>query len=40
MDYDKLVNDIVERVHISYDDYVEYQKSEDLDVEPFESMAE
>ena len=40
MDYDKLVNDIVERVHTSYDDYVEYQKSEDLDVEPFESMAE
>lgn len=40
MDYDELVNDIVERVHTSYDDYVEYQKSEDLDVEPFESMAE
>ena len=40
MDYDALVNDIVERVHTSYDNYAEYQKSEGLDVEPFESMAE
>lgn len=28
MDYDELVNDIVKGVHASYEDYVEYQKSE------------
>lgn len=40
MDYDELVNDIVKQVHLRYEDYVDYQKSEGLDVEPFEEMAE
>ena len=40
MDYDELVNDIVKQVRVRYEDYVNYQKSEGLDVEPFESMAE
>lgn len=40
MDYDELVNDIVKQVHVRYEDYVDYQKSEGLDVEPFEEMAE
>ena len=40
MDYDELVNDIVKQVHVRYEDYVDYQKSEGLDVEPFEAMAE
>lgn len=40
MDYDELVNDIVEQVYVRYEDYVEYQELEGLDVEPFESMAE
>ena len=40
MDYDELVRDIVKQVHVRYEDYVEYQKSEGLDVEPFEAMAE
>lgn len=40
MDYDELVNDIVKGVHARYEDYVEYQKSENLDVEPFEEVAE
>lgn len=40
MDYDKLVNDIVKRVCVRYEDYVDYQKSEGLDIEPFEAMAE
>lgn len=40
MDYDELVDDIVKQVHARYDNYVDYQKSEGLDVEPFEAMAE
>lgn len=40
MDYDELVSDIVKQVHVRYEDYVDYQKSEGLDVEPFEAMAE
>lgn len=40
MDYDELVNDIVKQVHVRYGDYVDYQKSEGLDIEPFEEMAE
>lgn len=40
MDYDELVSDIVKQVHVRYEDYVDYQKSEGLDVEPFEEMAE
>ena len=40
MDYDELVSDIVKQVHVRYEDYVDYQKSEGLDVEPFDSMAE
>lgn len=40
MDYDELVSDIVRQVHVRYEDYVDYQKSEGLDVEPFEAMAE
>lgn len=40
MDYDELVNDIVKQVHVRYDDYVEYQKSEGLDVKSFSEMAE
>ena len=40
MDYDELVNDIVKQVHVRYEDYVDYQKSEGLDVEPFDAMAE
>ena len=40
MDYDELVADIVKQVHASYKDYVEYQESEDLDVEPFDDVAE
>lgn len=35
MDYDELVDDIVKQVHARYEDYVEYQESENLDVEPF-----
>lgn len=30
MDYDELVNDIVKQVHVRYEDYVDYQKSEGL----------
>lgn len=40
MDYDELVRDIVKQVHVRYEDYVDYQKSEGLDVEPFEAIAE
>lgn len=40
MEYDKLVADIVKQVHICYKDYVEYQESEGLTVEPFEEIAE
>lgn len=40
MDYDELVRDIVKQVHVRYEDYVDYQKSEGLDVEPFDAMAE
>lgn len=40
MDYDELVADIVKQVHARYDDYVDYQKSQGLDVEPFDIMAE
>lgn len=40
MDYDELVRDIVEQVRVRYEDYVDYQKSEGLDVEPFNAMAE
>ena len=40
MDYEKLVADIVERVHDRYKYHVEYQESENLDVEPFEEVAE
>lgn len=40
MDYDELVSDIVKQVHVRYEDYVDYQKLEGLDVEPFEAMAE
>lgn len=40
MDYDELVNDIVKQAHVRYEDYVDYQKSEGLDVEPFDAMAE
>ena len=40
MDYDELVADIVKQVHVRYKDYVEYQESENLDVESFEEVAE
>lgn len=40
MDYDELVRDIVKQVHVRYEDYVDYQKSEGLDVKPFEAIAE
>lgn len=40
MDYDELVRDTVKRVRVRYEDYVDYQKSEGLDVEPFKEMAE
>lgn len=40
MDYDEIVRDIVKQVHVRYEDYVDYQKSEGLDVEPFDAMAE
>lgn len=40
MDYDELVRDIVKQVRVCYEDYVDYQKSEGLDVEPFDAMAE
>lgn len=40
MDYDELVRDIVKQVRVRYKDYVDYQKSEGLDVEPFGTMAE
>lgn len=40
MDYDELVRDIVKQVRVRYEDYVDYQKSEGLDVESFEAMAE
>lgn len=39
MDYDELVSDIVKQVYARYEDYVDYQKSEGLDVEPFDAMA-
>lgn len=40
MDYDELVRDVVKQVRVRYKDYVDYQKSEGLDVEPFDAMAE
>lgn len=40
MDYDELVSDIVRQVHVRYEDYVDYQKSEGSDVKPFDAMAE
>ena len=40
MDYDELVSDIVRQVHVRYEDYVDYQKSTGLNVEPFEAIAE
>ncbi len=40
MDYDELVNETVKQVHVRYEDYVDYQKSTGLNVEPFEEMAE
>lgn len=40
MDYDELVDDIVKQVHDRYKYHVEYQESENLDVEPFEEVAE
>lgn len=40
MDYDELVSDIVKQVHVRYEEYVDYQKSNGLDVEPFDAMAE
>lgn len=40
MDYDELVDDIVKQVHARYEDYVEYQKSENLDVKPFKEIVE
>lgn len=40
MDYDELVRDTVKQVRVRYKDYVDHQKSEGLDVEPFEAMAE
>lgn len=40
MDYDELVSDVVKQVHVRYEDYVDYQKSNGLDVEPFDAMAE
>ena len=39
MDYDELVSDIVKQVYVRYEDYVDYQKSEGLDVEPFDEIA-
>lgn len=40
MDYDELVSEIVKQVHVRYEDYVDYQKSEGLGVEPFEEVVE
>lgn len=40
MDYDELVSDIVKQVHVRYEDYVDYQKSNGLDVELFDATAE
>lgn len=40
MDYDELVSEIVKQVRVRYKDYVDYQKSEGLSVEPFDAMAE
>lgn len=40
MDYDELVRDTVKQVRVRYKDYVDYQKSEGLDVQPFDAMAE
>ena len=40
MDYDELVCDVVKQVYVRYEDYVDHQKSEGLDVEPFDAMAE
>lgn len=39
MDYDELVRDTVKQVRVRYKDYVDYQKSEGLDVKPFDAMA-
>ena len=36
MDYDELVSDIVKQVHVRYDDYVDYQKSNGLVVDSFD----
>lgn len=40
MDYDELVDDIVKQVHASYDDYVEYRKSNGLVVDSFDEVVE
>lgn len=40
MDYDELVRDIVKQVRVRYENYVDYQKSEGLSVEPSEAMVE
>lgn len=40
MDYDELVRDIIKQVRVRYKDYVDYQKSGGLDVEPFRAIAE
>ena len=40
MDYDELVRDIIKQVYVRHEDYVDYQKSEGLKVEPFDAMAE
>lgn len=39
MDYDELVSDIVKQAHVRYEDYVDYQKSEGLDVEPLTRLS-
>lgn len=40
MDYDELVDDIVKQVHVRYDDYVEYRKSNGLVVDSFDEVVE
>lgn len=40
MDYDELVSDIVKQVHVRYDDYVDYQKSNGLVVDSFDQVVE
>lgn len=40
MDYDELVSDIVKRVHVRYEDYVQYRESKGFAVDSFDEVVE